>query len=118
MGATLTEEGGLKVVRLTGMLRKAELDAIQWGEAKKMAADARVNVLVIADEFEGWHRGDPWGDVSFVATYGDQIDKIALVAKPRWEDQLLLFTGAGFRHTQIRSFPLGRLAEARAWLAE
>ena len=105
MGATSNREGNLRIVRLTGMLRKAELDAIQSSEVSDLASDARINVLVIAEAFEGWHRGDPWGDVSFIRTYGDQIDKIALVAEPAWEAQLLMFTGAGFRSTQIKFFP-------------
>lgn len=117
MGATITNEGEFKIVRLTGMLRKAELDAIQWDGASELAPDAKVNVLVIAEAFGGWHRGDPWGDVSFIASYGDRIGKIALVAEPRWEDQLLMFTGAGFRRTQVKFFPPDELAQARAWLA-
>lgn len=118
MSATVTNDGELRIVRLTGMLRKTELDAIQQNEAKALAPDARINVLVLAEGFEGWQRGDRWGDVSFISTYGDRIDKIALVAEPRWEDQMLMFTGAGFRRTQIKFFPLAQFAEARAWLAE
>jgi hypothetical protein len=75
-------------------------------------------VLVIAEAFEGWHRGDSWDDVSFVTKYGDRIDKIALVAEPRWEAPLLMFTGAGFRRTQVKFFPTDQIADARAWLAE
>jgi hypothetical protein len=118
MVATMAREGELRVVRLRGMLRKAELDTLHQDEAEVLPADTRVNVLVIAEAFEGWHRGDQWGDVSFIATYGDRIDKIALVAEPRWEAQLLMFTGAGFRRTQIKFFPSEQLAEARAWLTE
>jgi hypothetical protein len=118
MVATMTREGELRVVRLTGMLRKTELDALHQGEAEALATEGRINVLVIAEAFEGWHRADKWGDVSFIATYGNRIGKIALVAEPHWEDQLLMFTGAGFRRTQIKFFPPEKLAEARTWLAE
>ncbi|MCE5230394.1 STAS/SEC14 domain-containing protein [bacterium] len=119
MGATVTNEGEIKVVRLSGMLRKAEVDAIQWGEVAKMTpgqADAKVNVLVIAEDFAGWHRGDPWGDVRFIAKHGGMIARMAIVADPVWEDQFLMFTGAGFRKTQIKYFTPDRLDEARAWL--
>lgn len=119
MGATITNKGDLKIVRLEGMLRKAELDAIQWGEVKELApAEAKINVMVIAWAFKGWHRGDTWGDVSFISTHGDRIGKIALVAEPQWEDQLLMFTGAGFRRTQIKFFPPEKIAAAYAWLDE
>lgn len=118
MGATIMSEGEIKVVRLTGMLRKTELDAIQWGEGLDSATESRIKVLVIAENFEGWFRGDLWGDVRFVTMHGDQIEKMALVAEPRWQDRFLMFTGAGFRRTQIKFFPADQLAEARAWLAE
>src|SRR5262245_16443889 len=109
MGASIVNEGELRVLRLTGMLRKAELDAIQWGEAVQLAPGKRMNVLVLAEEFVGWHRDDRWDDVSFVSTYGDRIAKIALVAEPQWEARLLMFTGAGVRSTQIKFFPAGQL---------
>lgn len=118
MGATIAKDGELIVVRLTGVLRKDELDAIQWGEAAKIPPDARLNALVLAEAFAGWRRGDTWDDVSFIAAHGGRIGKIALVAEPRWEDRLLMFMGAGFRRTQVRFFPLEQLDEARAWLAE
>lgn len=118
MGVTIEKEGALCVIRLTGMLRKAELDAVQWRAASEMAPDANINILVIAESFEGWHRGDPWGDVSFVASHGDRIDKMAFAAEPQWEDRLLMFAGAGLRRTKIKFFPLIQLPEAYAWLNE
>lgn len=117
MGATLTTEGDIKVVRVEGILRKAELDAIQWGSVSELAEDAHVKILVLAEAFEGWHRGDQWGDVDFISTHGDRIEKIALVGKPKWEDQLLMFTGSGFRSTQIEFFSPNQLDQARRWLA-
>ena len=118
MGATMTDEGGLKVVRLTGVLHKAELDAIQREGVQAASPESPAKVLVIAEGFEGWHRDDSWGDVSFVLTYGDRIDKMAFVAEPQWEDQLLMFAGAGIRRTPIKFFPLAQIEQARAWLAE
>lgn len=121
MGATIADEGKLKVVRMSGLLHKAEMDAIQWGEVKRIGpaiAGMKVNVLVIAENFEGWNRKDTWGDVTFVAKYGDRIHKMAIVADPKWEDRFLMFTGAGFRETQIKYFPPEEEAEAREWLEE
>ena len=118
MGATITDEGAVKVVRLSGMLRKDELDAIQWAEAEKLPAGAKVNVLVLAEEFDGWQKGDRWGDLRFVARYGDRIEKLAIVADPKWEDQLLMFTGAGFRKTKVQFYAPVEIGEARKWLAE
>lgn len=117
MGATIADEGNINVVRLTGMLRKAELDEIQWGQAEKMTPGTKARVLVIAEKFEGWQKGDAWGDIRFLRHYGDNIDKLAVVADAKWEDQFLMFTGAGFRKTKVQFYTPDKIEEARAWLA-
>ncbi len=117
MGVTIEgEKGDLRVLRITGLLRKSEVDAALATEAKKGGLTARVKVLVIVENFQGWeHRAD-WGDMTFFETHGDQIDKIAIVADPQWETDLLAFSGAGFRRAPVKFFPAGQLATARAWL--
>lgn len=118
MAATIEKEGDVLVVRITGLLRKPELDAVQARGTADWGPDTRGKVLVIVEDFLGWERGGNWEDVSFSATYGRQFAKIALVADPKWEAQLLMFTGAGVRRTQVRFFPPQEVAQARAWLAE
>jgi hypothetical protein len=54
--------------------------------------------------------------VTFFETQGDQIDKIAIVADPKWEAETLAFAGAGFHRAPVKFFPKGQLTMARAWL--
>jgi hypothetical protein len=117
MGVTLQqEEGNVRVLRATGMLKKSELDAVLTAEAEKWGPATRIKVLVIADKFEGWERNEEWGDVSFFMKHGDQIEKIAIVADPKWEDDLMIFAAAGFRRAPVKFFPSGQIMSARAWL--
>jgi hypothetical protein len=117
MGATIEqEEGTLRVLRITGLLRKSEFDAALATEARQWGPTSRVKVLVIVENFKGWERGDDWGDVTFFETHGDQIDKIAIVADPQLETDLVMFTGAGFRRAPVKFFSANQLASARAWL--
>jgi SpoIIAA-like len=117
MGLTIErEEGNLRVLRITGLLRKSEWDAVLATEARQWGPTTRVKVLVIAEDFKGWERGAEWGDMAFFETHGDRIDKIAIVADPQWETDLLMFAGAGFRRSQVKFFPVGQLTLARAWL--
>jgi len=118
MGATVEKEGDLHVVRITGLLRKAELDGVRARATADWGPDTRGKVMVIAAGFLGWDRRDDWDDVTFYAVYGRRLDKIALVAEPKWEAQLLMFTGAGIRRTPVRFFTPDRAEQARAWLAE
>ncbi len=117
MGATIErEEGKLKVLRMTGLLRKSELDTALATEARQWGLTTRVKVLVTVENFKGWERGADWGDMTFFETHGDQIDKIAIVADPQLETDLLMFAGAGFRRAPVKIFPVNQLAPARAWL--
>ena len=118
MGATIQQEaGGLRVLRITGLLRKSELDAALAAEAKQWEPATRVRVLIIVEDFKGWERGADWGDTSFLFTHDDQIEKIAIVADPRWEAETLMFAAAGIRRAPVKFFPSDQHALARAWLA-
>ena len=119
MGVTVQqEEGNVRVLRVMGMLKKSELDAVTRAEAEQWGPATRIKVLVIADKFEGWERTEEWGDVSFFMKYGDKIEKIAIVADPKWETELMVFAAAGFRRAPVKFFPSGQITSARAWLVE
>jgi len=117
MGLTVQQEAGnIQVLQVTGMLRKTELDAAQAAAVKKFETLGNIKVLVVAENFDGWERGDDWGDMSFLLQHGDRIEKIAIVADPKWEAKFLMFAGAGFRKAQVKFFAGDKLAEARTWL--
>ncbi len=117
MAATIIEEDGeLKVLKVTGLLKKSELDILQAKVVNQVSPDTSIKLLVIVEGFQGWERGADWGDMTFITTYGDRIGKIAFVADPRWETDLLMFAGAGLRRAPVQFFPQSRLSEARAWL--
>jgi hypothetical protein len=117
MGAVIIEEDGdLRVLKITGLLKKSELDAVQAAAVRQGPPESYIKLLVIAEGFQGWERGADWGDMTFFATYGDRIGRIAIVADPRWERDLLMFAVAGLRKAPVKFFPDNRLAEARAWL--
>ena len=117
MGVTIQqEEGNLRVLRITGLLRKSEMDAALAAEARKWGPGARIKALVLAEDFEGFERGADWGDITFLVKHDHQIEKIAIVADKKWESDALTFAGAGFRQGQVRFFPQNQLAQARAWV--
>jgi hypothetical protein len=83
-------------------------DLIERGEKPRL--------LVIAENFEGWEKGEGWDDVGFLMDYGDAIVKIAIVGDERWKEQVFLFTGKGFRATKIEFFPPSSQEEAERWV--
>lgn len=119
MGTDVREEpGNLNVMRITGLLRKSELDAAQAAMTKKLVDDPqlRIKLLIVVKDFQGWEGHVNWGDIGFYIEYGDRIDKIALVADPKCEKELMMFLGAGIRPTPLRYFPPAQIDEARVWL--
>jgi hypothetical protein len=117
VGITLQPEAGnVRVLRFTGLLRKAEVDTVQAAAAKQFEKLDTVKVLVVVENFEGWERGADWGDLSFFLKYGDRMEKIAIVGDPKWEEKLLMFAGAGFRKAPVKFFSSDKLTEARTWL--
>jgi hypothetical protein len=117
MGVTIQqEEGNLIVVRISGLLRKSEMDAALPAEARKWGPATRIKALVMFGDFEGFERGADWGDIAFLVKHDQQIEKIAIVADSKWEVETLTFAGAGFRQGQVKFFPRNQAAQARAWL--
>jgi hypothetical protein len=119
MGAeVLQDKNGIWVLKVSGALRKEELDAAQSEAVRALGFNDEARVLVvIADDFCGWVGGEVWGDTTFFFEHGDRISKIALVGDPRWEEKMLMFTGAGLRRAPVKYFEKGELAAAYAWLA-
>jgi hypothetical protein len=92
------------------------MDAALGAEARKWGPSTRIRVLVTVENFEGFERGADWGDISFLVKHDHQVDKIAIGGDPKWESEMLIFAGAGFRQGQVKFFPQTQLAQARAWL--
>lgn len=119
MPATLTrEENGLYIFRFSGVVKRSEFGRGQDVLEHEIDSGKHPRILAIAENFDGWETGADWNDLDFQLTHGNEIEKIAIVADPRWEVEALAFAGAGFRKAPVRFFPTSQLAAARVWLAE
>ncbi len=121
MGLTFKQEyDNVYVMRITGLLKKSELDAVQAAAAKMFSSDPtlRVKLLIVVANFEGWERGADWGDLKFYYEHGDKITKIAIVCDPKREAEFKMFSAAGYRSAPVKLFPPNQLEQARMWLAE
>jgi SpoIIAA-like len=118
MSATLEEHPDrLLVLRIGGRLNKSELDAVQSEFVASISGAGTVKLLVLLEDFTGWERGDAWGDTDFFFSHRNDFERIAVVGDPRWEAQVLAFTGAGLRKGPVKFFAETGEPEARAWLA-
>ena len=110
------ESGNIFVVRISGVLRQAELKEVQAVAASEVGRLGTIRLLFILEQFEGWERDADWGDLAFYAEHDKHIDKIAIVGEEKWRDHGMAFAGAGIRTAVVRFFPPAESASARAWL--
>jgi hypothetical protein len=112
------ESGNLFRVRISGVLRQAELKDVQAVAAQEIARLGRIKLLFVLEQFEGWERDANWGDLAFYEAHDQDIDKIAIVGEEKWRDHGLAFAGAGIRKAAVHFFHPADSAQARAWLLE
>ena len=110
------KDGNTWQIRISGIIKKSEIDAIQASAGKDIRNFGKIKVLLILEGLQGWEVGADWSDMSFIAAYGDDIEKIAMVGDLKWQTESLMFVGAGIRRTQVKYFPPAELEQARAWL--
>jgi SpoIIAA-like len=108
---------GMLTIRISGRLRQSELAAAQKNAAEMLKKRGGSRLLVLAEKFEGWEKGQDWGDLSGQEKLDAQIDRMAIVGEKKWEDVALLFTGKGIRHIEIEYFSSAELPRARDWLS-
>jgi hypothetical protein len=119
MSVTVQEESGnLNVMRISGLLKKSEYDAVQAAAAQRWRNIDSVKLLIIVDDFKGWERNDEWGDLSFYIEHREKIKKIAIVGDLKHEMDMMMFAGAGFRPAPVKYFPSEQIGQARQWLVE
>lgn len=117
MSVTIHQENiNLNVMRISGLLRKSELDTAQKEAASQWKDSVGHKVLVIIESFKGWEKSEDWGDMTFYIEYRDKIAKIAIVGDPKLEAEMMMFAGAGFRPSPVRYFAPHQMEQARQWL--
>jgi hypothetical protein len=112
------ESGNLFRVRVSGVLRQAELKDVQAVAAREIGRLGRISLLFVLEQFEGWERDAHWEDLAFYEAHDKDIDKIAILGDAKWRDHGLAFAGAGIRKAAVRYFSPVEAAQARAWLLE
>jgi hypothetical protein len=118
MPATIQrEENNTYVLRLSGTVHRSEFEKVQFRTGADIDAGAKPRILAILEHFQGWERGADWGDLEFLFSHSNEIEKIAIVGESQWEKEALAFAGAGFRRAPVKFFPAGQLGAAREWLA-
>lgn len=110
-----SNEQGLVIIRISGILQQPELVAGQSSLAEQLAGGEKVALLVDARDFEGWGKGGDWGDLDAQYRMDPLIRKMALVVDPQWETLATAFIGKGLRRFPVELFAPSDFPEALAW---
>ena len=102
--------------RIRDVIQIADIKTLETVATKLIENGKKVRLLVIIENFQGWKKAQEWGDVVFMMKHGNDIVKIAIVGDERWKEEAFLFTGKGFRKTEIEFFPPSLLKKAEAWV--
>lgn len=118
MPVTVQNEGdGVYRVEASGTLLKSELDGLQVAAAQVIAHVGKVRMLFVLERFQGWERGADWGDMRFFETFGQNVERIAIVGEEKWRDQTRMFLLADMREAPVRFFLPSEIEQARGWLS-
>ena len=106
--------------RVRGRLDKEEyVEGIMAAEALIRGA-GKIRILALLDGFEGWGDGG-WDDeriTRYTMEHDGNVERVAVVGPPEWEEQVLAFTGYPFTAKEVRYFPPSGEEDARSWLTE
>jgi hypothetical protein len=108
---------GIVTIAVRDKLAQSELLAAQTALAAIIREQGKIRMLVRAEQFAGWERGEEWNDFSFQAEHDDDIEKMAIVGDEKWKKLTLVFTAKGLRKFPIRYFLTEEIEKAHGWLA-
>src|SRR5205807_8133642 len=75
MSANLEQhDDRLCVLRVSGELKKSELDAVQSEFVEKIVGAGTVKLLVLLEHFSGWEHGEHRGDTDFFFSHGNEFE--------------------------------------------
>lgn len=112
------ESGNIFRVRISGVLRQAELKDVQAIAAREIGRLGTIKLLFVLEDFEGWERDTAWGDLEFYMAHDKDIEKIAIIGEHKWRDHGMAFAGAGIRKAAVQFFLPADSARARIWLLQ
>jgi hypothetical protein len=108
---------GIVTIAVRDKLAQSELLAAQQAIAGIIREQGKIRILVRAEQFAVWERGEEWNDFSFQAEHDDDIEKMAIVGDEKWKKLTLVFTAKGLRKFPIRYFLTEEIEKAHGWLA-
>jgi len=104
--------------KVTGKLTSDDLNQLQATARAHIENWGKISVMVILEDFLGWEKGPGWGNIGIAGKKDWNIEKLAIVGAPQWQDWVCAFVGKGFRPAATEYFLPTHLKKARKWLSD
>ena len=101
-------------VKVIGKLTAADFIAIVPGIEAIIARHGKVRFLVDLTAFGGWEWHAAWDDFAFGIRHWGDIEKMAIVTGPEWDDLAANIAGA-LMHAEVKPYRSPEIKRAWEW---
>ena len=109
--------GKVLAFRMSGKLHDEDYKRFVPLVDSAIAAQGKVRLLALFENFQGWDLQALWDDIKFATTHCTKIERIALVGDKKWE-QWMAKVCKPFTMAKIRYFDASEIDAAWKWLGE
>jgi hypothetical protein len=110
--------GNILGIRATGKLTQADYHDVLGPRIELLLGQFRtLSVLfLMAEAFDSWSPGAALANTVLVLKHRRDFAKVAMVGGPKWEEWRAKKAASPLMKCEIRTFRIGQLPEAWAWL--
>lgn len=109
---------GVVSVKITGELRKADLQQMRGAILQGLKQWSRIRLHVIVENFTGCEASLDGDDVQAPGKYDRNIEKVAILGEEQWRNGVCAIIGKDFQSAPIEYYSPSERARAIAWLTE
>ena len=111
------DQAGVIEFTVDGGITRAEYDQAVEAMEAEIAKHGRISALAEIRSFTGMELSAWWKDVSWGVTHMNKVRRAAIVTDSGWIEAATR-AGSMVMPAEVKVFPLGELAAARAWIRE
>jgi hypothetical protein len=107
--------GDVLGVKLSGRLHDEDYDRFVPMIDDATTTQGKVRLLVLFEDFHGWHQQALWDDINFAAPHSRDIARVAMVGDKDWAEWMTK-VGKPFTRAEIKQFGPAEIDSAKAWI--
>lgn len=102
--------------RVSGTLTKENYEALENEFERALEAGAKIRIIIILDNFDGWTMKAMWEDVKFDVKHFNDVDRIAVVGDTT-AGKIVTTLFKPFTAAEVRYFEAAEDKAAHDWIA-